>query len=133
MRDFAARLITHETRARAVNFEAPIAFAVLDEMRNHLTTLMGNGGHRALLMRALALAGAEVPWLRGIRVAADGSLEGSGSHAESIDHDERTEGGVVLIAQLMGLLVAFIGEKLTLQLVREVWPKLPDKDLNFKI
>ena len=35
------------------------------------------------------------------------------------------EGGVVLIAQLLGLLVAFIGESLTVRLAREAWPKLP--------
>jgi hypothetical protein len=31
---------------------------------------------------------------------------------------------VVLVAQLLGLLVTFIGEDLTLGLVREIWPKL---------
>jgi hypothetical protein len=35
-----------------------------------------------------------------------------------------TEGGVVLVAQLLGLLVAFVGERLTLKIVREVWPNL---------
>jgi hypothetical protein len=29
-----------------------------------------------------------------------------------------------MVAQLLGLLVAFIGEDLTLHLVREVWPKI---------
>ena len=38
---------------------------------------------------------------------------------------------MVLVAQLLGLLVAFIGETLTLRLVREVWPKLPLNDLDF--
>jgi len=41
------------------------------------------------------------------------------------------EGRVVLLAQLLGLLVAFIGEDLTLRLVREVWPKLSINDVNF--
>ena len=94
---------------------------------------MGNGGHRALLMRALALAGAEVPWLRDIRIASDGTLERPGPADESVDPDEAREGGVVLVAQLLGLLVAFIGERLTQQLVREIWPKLPASDSNFKI
>jgi hypothetical protein len=35
-----------------------------------------------------------------------------------------TEGGIVLVAQLLGLLTAFIGGSLTMRLVREVWPKL---------
>ena len=40
-------------------------------------------------------------------------------------------GIVVVVAELLGLLVAFIGEKLTLQIVSDVWPKLPLTDLNF--
>jgi len=31
---------------------------------------------------------------------------------------------------LLGLLVAFIGENLTIRLVREVWPKAPLNDLD---
>jgi hypothetical protein len=41
-----------------------------------------------------------------------------------------SEGRVVLLAQLLGLLVAFIGESLTLRLVLEVWPKVPLEDLE---
>jgi hypothetical protein len=39
------------------------------------------------------------------------------------DPGELLEGGVVMVAQLLGLLVAFIGENLTVSLVRDVWPK----------
>jgi hypothetical protein len=31
---------------------------------------------------------------------------------------------------LLGLLVAFIGENLTVRLLREVWPKVPLDDLD---
>jgi len=41
------------------------------------------------------------------------------------------EGRVVLLAQLLGLLVAFIGENSTLRVVREVWPKVPLDGLDF--
>ena len=92
---------------------------------------MGNGGFRALLSRALALANAEVPWLRAVQVKADGSLEGLEELHAQLDPDEFFEGRVVLLAQLLGLLVAFIGENLTLRLVREVWPKVPLDDLDF--
>ena len=36
----------------------------------------------------------------------------------------------ILAAQLLGLMVAFIGEKLTLHLVREIWPEVPLDDLD---
>src|SRR5664279_3639772 len=94
-------------------------------------TLMGNVGFRALLSRSLALTNAEVPWLRAVHVKADGSFEGLDELGAHVDLDEIFEGRVVLLAQLLGLLVAFIGEDLTLRLVREVWPKLSLNDLNF--
>jgi hypothetical protein len=31
---------------------------------------------------------------------------------------------------MLGLMIAFIGEKLTLQMVRDVWPRLHFKDFN---
>jgi hypothetical protein len=33
------------------------------------------------------------------------------------------EGGALLIAQLLGLLLLFIGEGITLRLVQDVWPE----------
>ncbi|MBW4038260.1 MAG: hypothetical protein HIU91_05150 [Acidobacteria bacterium] len=40
--------------------------------------------------------------------------------------DETTQMGAVLIAQLIGLMITFIGESLTLRLLRDVWVDLPD-------
>src|ERR1035437_7390569 len=88
-------------------------------------------GVRALLSRALALANAEVPWLRSVHVNTDGSFQGLDELGAQVDPDEIFDGCVVLLAQLLGLLVAFIGELLTLRLVRDVWPKLPLNDLDF--
>ena len=58
----------------------------------------------------------------------DGALAGI---EEQLNPDKFFEGRVVLLAQLLGLLVAFIGANLTLRLVREIWPKVPLNDLNF--
>ena len=38
---------------------------------------------------------------------------------------EIAEGEAVLVAQLIGLLVTFIGEALTLHLLHEAWPQAP--------
>lgn len=91
---------------------------------------MGNGGFRALLSRALALASVEVPWLRAVHVKPDGALGGLEELSAQLNLDKFFEGNVVLLAQLLGLLVAFIGENLTLRLAREVWPKAPLDDLD---
>jgi hypothetical protein len=126
MRGLAERLINYETRGnKSSETKIPAACLVSQKLQPHLATLMGNLGFRALLSRALALASVEAPWLRAIHVKADGSFEGLDEVDGKVDPDEIFEGCVVLLAQLLGLLVAFIGEDLTLRLVGEVWPKLP--------
>jgi hypothetical protein len=60
-----------------------------------------------------------------LQVKPDGSLEGLsdlGSGAEA------TDAGVVLIAELLGLLAAFVGETFTRSLVLDVWPDFPAFD-----
>ena len=132
MRDLSQCLIAYETRGnKSSETKTPAACLVGEKLRPHLAALMGNVGFRALLSRALALANAEVPWLRAVHVKADGSFEGLDELEAQVDPEEIFEGCVVLLAQLLGLLAAFIGENLTLHLVREVWPKLSLKDLDF--
>jgi hypothetical protein len=131
MRDFAERLIAYEARAnKSSKTKTPAACLVIDRLRPQLATLMGNIGFRALLSRTLALANAEFPWLRAVHVKAEGSLEGFEELGAQVPPDEIVEGCVVLLAQMLGLLVAFIGEDLTLRLVRDVWPKLSLNSLD---
>jgi hypothetical protein len=73
------------------------------------------------MSRALTLASDEVRWLKAVHVNADGSLEGL-DDAQLTDA-EIAEGEAVLVAQLIGLLVTFIGATLTLQLLRQAWPE----------
>jgi hypothetical protein len=132
MRNLAGRLMAVEAKDnKSSDTIPPAAFHVCERLRPHLATLMGQGGFRAVLARALTVASAEVPRLATLQVKADGSLEGWDKPESQIKPKELTEGGVVLVAHLLGLLVAFIGENLTLTLVRDVWPKLPLDDFNF--
>jgi hypothetical protein len=132
MRNFARRLIDYEASgAISGQTKAAAAYHVCEKLRTPLAALVGNGGFRALLARALTLATAEVPGLHGIHVKPDGSLDGVEDLHAQLDPHKYFEGGGVLLAQLLGLLAAFIGENLTLRLVREVWPKAPFNDLDF--
>jgi hypothetical protein len=132
MRKFAERLIAEETRAStSLEIPPPVAFLVCDKLRPHLATFMGKTGFRALLSRALALAGLEIPWLRALQVNAEGSLEGLPELKAQVGSTEMAEGGVILLAQLLGLMAAFIGENLTLKVVSELWPKLSHTDAGF--
>ena len=132
MRHFAAHLIAYEmSQNKSFKTKTPAAFLVIEKLRPDLANLMGNAGFRALLSRSLALANAEVPWLRAVHVKADGSFEGLDELGAQVDPDQISEGRVVLLAQLLGLMVVFIGESLTLRLVRDVWPRLSLNDLDF--
>jgi hypothetical protein len=98
---------------------------VTERLRPALANLMGKGGFRALLARALVLASADVSWLNTVHVNADGRLAGFEAPDPNIGPAEQLEGRVVLLARLIGLLVVLIGPHLTARLLREIWPKLP--------
>jgi hypothetical protein len=131
-RDLAKLLVAYEARDAGTAGPSFGSFPVLEKLRPCLTALMGNGGYRALLLRCLALATAEVPLLQSAHVAADCRLEGFAALETGPEEEAIIEGRLVVVTQLIGLLVAFIGEKLTHQLVREVWPKLDAGDLKLK-
>jgi hypothetical protein len=132
MRRIAKRLLVLETsRNGAATSVAAAAFPVTDRLRPHLATLVSKGGVRALMTRALVLAKAEVTWLGAAQVNADGDLEGLETLGADLDPETFDEGRVVLLAQLLGLLVAFIGPGLTLRLMGEIWPQVPLKDQDF--
>ena len=102
-----------------------------ERLRPHLATLMGNGGFRALFARALVLACEEVPWLRQVQVNADGTLDGLEASHAGLTPAQFREGRVVLLAHLLGLLVALIGPGLTSRLVGEIWPQLAAEKVDF--
>jgi len=120
----AQRLLTYEAAAGETSEPAEsAAFRVSAKLRRPLITLAGVAGFRSILSRALTLARAEAPGLSAVQVAADGSLKGLDELEPQIGKEQAREGGAILIAQLIGLLLTFIGEGLTLRLVQDVWPE----------
>jgi hypothetical protein len=81
---------------------------------------MGAGGFHALASRALDLAKSESPRLSAVRVAANGGLQGLVEVESQTDPDEDGEAGVILIAQLLGLFLTFLGEATTLRLIEDL-------------
>lgn len=124
MLEIATVLVTHETRVG--NLTATwAAAAVCDKLRPTLSTLMGATGFRTLLTRALVIACREAPALCKLEVDTAGTLVGSDAAPGQIDKSPDIASDVVLVAQLLSLLTAFIGDGLTLQILREIWPRLP--------
>ncbi len=61
-----------------------------------------------------------------VHINPDGSLDG----LNELHEEYSAEAGITLIAQLLELLVTFIGENLTVRLVLDVWPDLTFDDTN---
>jgi hypothetical protein len=121
LRIYAERLIADELSRNASSKSKPTAaFVVIEKLSPHFGALMGAAGFRALLARSLVLANAEVAWLRELHVREDGSLEGLNELEAQANPEEIAAGGIVLLARLLGLLVTFIGEDLTLRLLSNV-------------
>ena len=123
-RDLALRLLAYENAAGKTSEPTEFAaFGVCERLRQPLINLAGVAGFRSLLSRALTLARAEAPSLSAVQVAADGSLKGLDELVSQAEKGQARDEGAILIAQLIGLLLIFIGEGLTLRLVQDVWPE----------
>jgi hypothetical protein len=128
-RHLARSLLTYETAAGKSSEPTESAPSrVFEKLRRPLCALAGVAGFRSLLSRALTLARAEAPSLGAVEIAADGSLQGLDELGQQINKDKdrdqanANDGGAILIAQLLGLLLTFIGEALTLRMLQDVWP-----------
>ena len=131
-RDLARCLLAYEVVASKTS--EPVESATLrvyEKLRQSLGEFVGVAGFQSLAFRALTQAKSEAPGLWAVRLAVDGSLQGLGEFQPQqgefesqlgFGKDQAGEGGVVLIARLLGLLLIFLGEALTLSLLRMTWP-----------
>ena len=130
LKEFARSLVAYEA-ANPAGANNSTVFRVCEKLRLPVGRLMGAMGFRALLSRALALASAEVRWLRAVHIKADGTFAGLEELAGKTGLGEIKLGEAALVAQLLGLLATFIGPALTQQLIKEAWPKAAFDDLDF--
>ena len=132
-RDLARRLLVYEENVGKNSERTGSAtMRVYEKLRGNLCVLAGVAGFQALASRALTLASSQVPGLSAVQVAADGKLQGMSELEPPMktDEDRIDEGGVILISSLLGLLLMFLGEALTMNLVRNVWPDQAFDDGN---
>ena len=124
--ELARRLVALESAAGKGKKDSDEFLRVCEKLRQPISTLAGTAGFRALVMRALAVARTENSALSVLQVRPDGNLDG----LEKIAATDLPIAATALIAQLIDLLVTFIGEALTIQLIQEQWPDLPGSDLG---
>ena len=122
-RELAEWLVAFEAAAKnSSRDDAHATCRVCEKLRRPLSVLTGTAGFSSLFARALTLAEREVPALSAVQVRADGSLDGF--------HGDVTKANGVLIAHLLGLLITFIGEALTMRLLHDIWPDLAAFDFS---
>jgi len=134
-RDLARRLLNYEARSAESTESATLL--VYEKLRQSLGEFAGVTAFESLAFRALSQAKSEAPDLWAVQVAADGSLRGLGEFEpkSNIERnqagvDKAGEGGIILIARLLGLLLIFLGEPLTLSMLRVMWPSSAFDDRN---
>jgi hypothetical protein len=123
--ELARRLLAHEAGARQRPEELAAAIERIHRrLCQTLAQLIGPAGFNALFARALHLAQATSPAL--VRVTADEqvAIGLQGAREFAIAHDSFTvqTGFVSILAHFIGLLIRFVGEELTVHLIREAWP-----------
>jgi hypothetical protein len=126
--DLASWLLAHEIGVDANTLGlAAAAERVCGKLSRRLSRLVSPAGSQAILSRALHLARTEFPFLQEVRAetGTEVCLVGLGEHMNDIDVAEARLGVLAVLGTLIGLLDGFVGEDLTLRVVREVWPALP--------
>jgi len=120
-RELARSLIASEAESAAASLHTePATMRAYERLRRQLGAPVGPDGFQALASRALALAKSESPQLSAVQVTANGGLRGLSEVESQTAADENGEAGVILIAQLLGLFLTFLGEATTLSLIEDL-------------
>ncbi len=120
-RDLASSLVAREAETGTTSLHAePATLRVYDRLRRQFSAPVGADAFQVLASRALALAKSESRRLSAVQITVDGGLRGLGEIESRAATDEDGEAGVLLIAQLLGLFVSFLGEATTLRLIEDL-------------
>jgi len=116
MRDLARKLFP--ARQVALPPDTQGVSLVNDDLRECIAGFAGADGFKSLLRRALTLTSGQIPALHEARIGADGRV--IGLEPSFVQDDTMTqEAAIAVTAQLLELLVTFLGEPLTRRLVRQ--------------
>jgi hypothetical protein len=120
-RDLARGLVSSEVDANSNCLHTePATLRVYERLRRQLGAPVGIDGFQALASRALTLAKSESSRLSAVQVTPNGDLRGLSEAESQADADTVGEAGIILIAQLLGLFLTFLGEVTTLRLIEDL-------------
>jgi hypothetical protein len=130
MRDLAQDLLAYEAFASETSGPADSAtIRVYEKLRQGLGQFAGVAAFQSLASRALVLARSEAPSLNAVRVSSNGAIVGLAEIEHQLDIDKiqagefpAGEGEIILLAHLLGLLLLFLGDAITMRLLMITWP-----------
>jgi hypothetical protein len=120
-RDLARSLVAREADSNTTSLQTePASARAYEKLRRLLGAPVGADSFQSLAARALALAKSESPRLGAVQLMANGGLRGLDEVESQTNSDEDGEVGIILIAQLLGLFLTFLGEATTLRLLEDL-------------
>jgi hypothetical protein len=124
----ASKLLSLERADRAGARERGDAAArVHEKLLVRLSPVLGSAGVQTLFTRSVKLASVGYPALAG--VVSEAMEEQGAQLRDCFQRQEEvaaTEAAVALFATFLGLLATFIGEGLTMKVLRAAWPGIGD-------
>ena len=120
-RDLARSLVTRERNTNTASLETePASVRVYERLRRQLGASIGVDGFQSVASRALAQAKSESPQLSDVQVMTNGDVHGLDEVEFQARPEEEGEVGIILIAELLGLFLTFLGETTTLRLIDDL-------------
>jgi hypothetical protein len=121
----AKRLLAHEGDAGRSSEEcAAAAWRVYEKLNARLVPLLGSAGVQALFIRSAKLAQSEFVSLA--EVATPDGMKKLGAGLQALDPAEANEVAAILFGTFLELMTTFIGERLTVLILRSGWPTIED-------
>lgn len=119
----ARRLLEHEGARGTAEECARAAGIVYDKLHARLDPLLGAAGVQALFVRSAQLTHGQ------FSVLDTGSVEGAAKLCErlrALEPAEAMDAAVALFGSFFTLITTFIGDRLTIQVLRSAWPTIAD-------
>jgi hypothetical protein len=121
----AKRLLAHEGDVGRSSEEcAAAAWRVYEKLNARLTPLLGSAGVQALFIRSAKLGQAEFGSLA--EAAGPEGMKKLGASLQALAPTEATAVAAALFGIFLELTTTFIGERLTLLILRSAWPTIED-------
>jgi hypothetical protein len=121
----AKRVLAHEGDAGRSSEEcAAASWRVYERLNARLAPLLGSAGVQALFVRSAKLAQAQFGSLA--EIAAPEGMKKLGAALKALSPASATEVAATLFATFLELMNTFIGERLTVVILRSAWPTIED-------